>query len=362
MKVITIGRTPDNDIVVNDVKVSRNHLQIVQDDYANCSVVDLGSTNGTFVNGQRITGEVRLQLNDVIQIGSTQLPWQNYLNPINSITQLYNKDNKSKPKNQRAIWYILATIIVVILLTSGVYLYVNHKNKKNLEKQEQMQTTKEDELKEQYQQKLLDAENYKKQAEYLYQQAIKTGDETYRKLAGEKQNLSEQATGEANNLNQKIEQLQDQLTNIRSEKELAEQKEKDAIKEKNKAIEAKEHAEMEKTSALSREELALNKAKMDSIARIKAEGSESEKVKTAEKNAKLKANQSKNFYNMINIFSDDDYTAICSELGYSTKNSKEVLEQKIIDADYAEIEQIISVVSKRYHIKKSQTQTKTDEK
>ena len=76
MKVITIGRsTENNDIVVNDEKVSRNHLQMVMDDNGNYSVVDLGSTNGTYVNGRRISGEVRLQPNDEVRIGQTVLPW-----------------------------------------------------------------------------------------------------------------------------------------------------------------------------------------------------------------------------------------------------------------------------------------------
>ena len=79
MKVITIGRSKEhNDIVVNDVKVSRNHLQMIMDDHGNYSVLDLNSTNGTFVNGIRITGEVPLQITDELRIGDTVLPWQHY--------------------------------------------------------------------------------------------------------------------------------------------------------------------------------------------------------------------------------------------------------------------------------------------
>ena len=79
MKVITIGRSDENnDIVVNDDKVSRNHLQMVMDDQGNFSVLDLNSTNGTFVNGQRITGEVSLKVTDELRIGNTVLPWQSY--------------------------------------------------------------------------------------------------------------------------------------------------------------------------------------------------------------------------------------------------------------------------------------------
>ena len=70
MKVITIGRNKENnDVVVNDNKVSRNHLQIIRDDQGNFSVLDLNSTNGTYVNGQRISGEVPLKVADELEIG-----------------------------------------------------------------------------------------------------------------------------------------------------------------------------------------------------------------------------------------------------------------------------------------------------
>lgn len=78
MKIITIGRHPDNDIVIKDPTVGRQHLQIMQHDNGHFSVLDLNSKNGTYVNGKRIYGEVGLSPNDEIQIGRTILPWRNY--------------------------------------------------------------------------------------------------------------------------------------------------------------------------------------------------------------------------------------------------------------------------------------------
>jgi aspartyl protease family protein len=78
MKVITIGRHPKNDVTINDSKVSRHHLQIIQDDVGNFRLADFGSTNGTFVNDAKIRGEIPLQPNDMIRIGQTVLPWQSY--------------------------------------------------------------------------------------------------------------------------------------------------------------------------------------------------------------------------------------------------------------------------------------------
>ena len=77
MKVITIGRDTDNDIVVNDSKVSRHHLQIISE-AGNFRIVDFNSTNGTFVNNKKISGETALLINDRVRIGNTVLPWQTY--------------------------------------------------------------------------------------------------------------------------------------------------------------------------------------------------------------------------------------------------------------------------------------------
>jgi ABC-type multidrug transport system ATPase subunit/pSer/pThr/pTyr-binding forkhead associated (FHA) protein len=66
---LTIGRTPDNDVVVEDLLVSRNHASISRLPNGQFEVVDLGSTNGTFVNGRRVS-TAHLGEGDLISIGS----------------------------------------------------------------------------------------------------------------------------------------------------------------------------------------------------------------------------------------------------------------------------------------------------
>ena len=78
MKVITIGRSSENDVRINDPKVSRHHLQIVQHDDGSFSLADFGSLNGTFVNGQPVQGEIQLNSNDTIRIGNSTLAWKRY--------------------------------------------------------------------------------------------------------------------------------------------------------------------------------------------------------------------------------------------------------------------------------------------
>lgn len=78
MKVVTIGRNEDNDVVVNDLHASRYHLQIIQHDDGHYTLSDFGSTNGTYVNGQKISGEINLSLSDIVRIGNSTIPWRNY--------------------------------------------------------------------------------------------------------------------------------------------------------------------------------------------------------------------------------------------------------------------------------------------
>lgn len=77
MKVITIGRNDNNDVIINDPFVGRNHCQIVENDGI-LIIVDLNSVNGTYVNGTRIIGQHPLSLTDVVRIGQTILNWQSY--------------------------------------------------------------------------------------------------------------------------------------------------------------------------------------------------------------------------------------------------------------------------------------------
>ena len=67
--VQSIGRTPDNDIVVSDVLASRHHAR-VSTAQSGLVIEDLGSVNGTFVNGRRV-GRAPLSDGDVVTIGNS---------------------------------------------------------------------------------------------------------------------------------------------------------------------------------------------------------------------------------------------------------------------------------------------------
>ena len=78
MKILKIGRYIDNDVVINDRTVERNHIQITRHDDGHYTLLDLHSSNGTFINGKRVEGEVELHYDDVIKIGNTTLRWEDY--------------------------------------------------------------------------------------------------------------------------------------------------------------------------------------------------------------------------------------------------------------------------------------------
>lgn len=74
-EVLTIGRKPDNDIHIDNLAVSGNHakvLTILNDSF----IEDLGSTNGTLINGEKITKHA-LQNGETVVIGTHELKYVN---------------------------------------------------------------------------------------------------------------------------------------------------------------------------------------------------------------------------------------------------------------------------------------------
>jgi ABC-type multidrug transport system ATPase subunit/pSer/pThr/pTyr-binding forkhead associated (FHA) protein len=65
---LSVGRAPDNDVRLDGLQISNHHARFVRTN-GSVSVEDAGSTNGVYVNGERISGRRGVQLSDVIQIG-----------------------------------------------------------------------------------------------------------------------------------------------------------------------------------------------------------------------------------------------------------------------------------------------------
>jgi pSer/pThr/pTyr-binding forkhead associated (FHA) protein len=68
--VSVLGRSDEADVLLNDPYASEFHMRLVAQE--NGMVLhDLGSTNGTYVNGRRVTAPTTLRRGDTIQVGKT---------------------------------------------------------------------------------------------------------------------------------------------------------------------------------------------------------------------------------------------------------------------------------------------------
>jgi diguanylate cyclase (GGDEF)-like protein len=100
---ITIGRDSKNQVVVDLDNVSRKHARLTSRD-SKCFVVDLGSTNGTYLNDHEVLHETPLRNGDLIKVGGSifkflyggnveQLYYEEIYRMaiIDGLTQVYNK-------------------------------------------------------------------------------------------------------------------------------------------------------------------------------------------------------------------------------------------------------------------------------
>ena len=77
---LVIGRDRDAQLVLPDAEVSRRHARLETQD-GTVFLRDLGSSNGTFLNGKRLTSAIELREGDVVDVGTTRLiverlrPW-----------------------------------------------------------------------------------------------------------------------------------------------------------------------------------------------------------------------------------------------------------------------------------------------
>lgn len=73
---VTLGRSHDCELAIGAPRASRRHATIRPADGGGHGVEDLGSTNGTLLNGARVAGAVRLQDRDVLDVGGCRVVYR----------------------------------------------------------------------------------------------------------------------------------------------------------------------------------------------------------------------------------------------------------------------------------------------
>ena len=81
--VITLGRDKNNDVILADMLVSRNHAMVRRLGEGDYYLIDSGSSNGTLVNGLRVSGPTQLRNADHITIGRTEFVFEQDAHPAN---------------------------------------------------------------------------------------------------------------------------------------------------------------------------------------------------------------------------------------------------------------------------------------
>lgn len=101
-KTIKIGRDDSNDVIVNEPRVSRNHAVVTLLDDGSYEVKDLGSTNGTFINGRKIKREA-INEGDRLQVAESIVNWDEILRCIRSSNNKATLSEKPHSKIKRTI-------------------------------------------------------------------------------------------------------------------------------------------------------------------------------------------------------------------------------------------------------------------
>jgi len=104
MRTLNIGRNATNNVILDDKMVSRQHAQLIILDNGQIVIKDIGSSNGTFVNGNKIT-ECNLKAGDIVKCGSSFVKWTQYINESPSIAPSIPNYNNPQQSNNLDLSY-----------------------------------------------------------------------------------------------------------------------------------------------------------------------------------------------------------------------------------------------------------------
>lgn len=355
MKVVTIGRNAENnDIVVNDEKVSRNHLQMILDDNGNYLVLDLNSTNGTYVNGQRISGQVSLNVTDEVKIGNTVLPWQSYFGGRRSVgmgnpgttppsvhkTPVSYGQSKSNPAPKRWLKFVIIGVVVLLLAGGGIAWMILYDKPVD----EEVEDTN-----------VVEQPIVENQDVVISQEALNEAEKEAAKANVEYAKAMQKAA-EAQAEAERLERIAAQ-SNSEKDKQAAEQAKKEAAtmqKQADKAGKALEDAEKQVASMQARiaeMEKELNQAKADKT-----------NAETAKNNAENSLKLTNKMQEELNGWDEGKALAFCKQKGWncsSKKDAKNVITKKFSVLDITAKDQVVKEM-KKFNPKQKETESTSE--
>jgi pSer/pThr/pTyr-binding forkhead associated (FHA) protein len=108
----TIGSLASNDIVLSHSDVSRNHAQLIQKVNDDIVIADSGSTNGTYVNGKKVSIQVLRAGDRVLIANKYPLDWEN----------IFGKKPNPKPKALKTVLVSAAAVATIVI---GIIFYIS---------------------------------------------------------------------------------------------------------------------------------------------------------------------------------------------------------------------------------------------
>jgi pSer/pThr/pTyr-binding forkhead associated (FHA) protein/tetratricopeptide (TPR) repeat protein len=126
---VTIGRAEENDLCLAEPKVSRHHARVVKEGHT-FVLTDLGSANGTLVNGIRLTAPHTLRHGERIAIGDAELTYQESgaagEDTLAGPVLVPAPPAPSEPEGERRNWVMVAILAAaaVLIVVGGVTLVV----------------------------------------------------------------------------------------------------------------------------------------------------------------------------------------------------------------------------------------------
>ena len=107
----SLGRAPTNQIALADDRASRRHALVHAQEQHQYWLVDLGSSNGTLLNGRRVSQPTELRDTDRIEIGATALTFRQPAATATAITRAAASDQTVVDIKSDPCWLLVADII-----------------------------------------------------------------------------------------------------------------------------------------------------------------------------------------------------------------------------------------------------------